>query len=250
MKLSIFTFSFFLAMQLFAAVSEEIITSPLPCRQYVINSEIDGDTSLVIFLHGQGQRGNDNSAQIAMGKDQLIAYCLENKLKVVVIFPQCPETDMWMELQRRENALPAVKPSPSLMHVLDLTEAKAQEFNAAQTYITGFSMGGFGTWLAAGCRPELFDAAIPLCGAGDLDATENLLDIPIYTAHGTADDIVPVFCSRLMVNAIWNAGGEKVIYREMPDVGHDCWTEIYNSPQTWKWLFAQRRQKMPVLDMP
>lgn len=224
-------------------IQETLATSPLPCRQYVINGDLEGDFKLLIFLHGQGQRGNDNSAQISMGKDQLIEYCLANDVKVVAIFPQCPETDMWMRIQWQENALPKVKPTPSLLEVLNITEAKAKEFKAAETYITGFSMGGFGSWLAVGCRPDLFDAAAPLCGGGDLEAIENLAAVPMLVVHGTIDDIVPVFSSRIMVNAIWNAGGQKVIYQELPEVNHDCWTVTYNSPATWKWLFAQKKTK-------
>ena len=243
MKLSALIIFIFAAFNLLADVKEEEILTPLPCRQYVINGELEGDFKLLIFLHGQGQRGNDNTTQITMGKEELVNYCRDNNIKIVAIFPQCPESDMWMSIQPRLNALPAVKPTPSLMEVLNITEAKAAEFNASETYITGFSMGGFGTWLAVGCRPDLYDAAIPLCGAGDLEAVENLINTPIYTVHGTADDIVPVFCSRLMVNAIWNAGGTDVIYREIPDTGHDCWTETYSSPATWKWLFSQSRKK-------
>jgi predicted peptidase len=108
------------------------------------------------------------------------------------------------------------------------------------TFIAGLSMGGYGTWDLAARRPELFAAALPVCGGGDVARAPRLAKLPLWTVHGDKDGAVPVENSRRMVKAV-NAAGGKVIYEELPGRGHGVWGYTYGSDRILDWFFSQRR---------
>lgn len=113
--------------------------------------------------------------------------------------------------------------------------------NPDRVYVTGLSMGGFGTWVMAAEYPGLFAAAAPVCGGGNPAMAERLAALPIWAVHGAADDVVPVERSREMVNAIRAAGGN-MRYTELPGVGHGSWTAAYaDSDGVIPWLLRQAR---------
>lgn len=101
-------------------------------------------------------------------------------------------------------------------------------------------MGGYGTFSIVARYPEMFAAAAPLCGGGDLKDVSNMLTTPFLIAHGTLDKNIPVEQSRRMVEAIHQAGGV-VNYTEYPNLGHNVWDEVYNNPKFWQWMFSQKR---------
>ena len=103
-------------------------------------------------------------------------------------------------------------------------------------------MGGFGTFGAIAIRPNLFAAAIPVCGGWDPMDAEKMKGVVLWVFHGDADRTVPVDRGRRMVEAVKHAGGSPK-YTEYPGVGHNSWSKIYATPATWTWLFAQRRKK-------
>jgi predicted peptidase len=105
-------------------------------------------------------------------------------------------------------------------------------------YLTGLSMGGFGTWDAIARRPDFFAAAIPICGGGDLKTASRIKDLPIWCFHGGADPVVAVELSRTMVDAIKAAGGHPK-YTEYEGVAHDSWTQTYKNNELFQWLFQQ-----------
>jgi predicted peptidase len=107
-------------------------------------------------------------------------------------------------------------------------------------YLTGISMGGYGSWDLAARMPEWFAAVIPICGGGDETTAPKLKGLPIWCFHGAADKAVPVERSRTMVEAVKAAGGT-VQYTEYEGVGHDSWSPAYRDPATLDWLFRQRR---------
>jgi predicted peptidase len=109
-------------------------------------------------------------------------------------------------------------------------------------YITGLSMGGYGTWDALQRKPDYFAAAIPICGGGDVNGAEKMKDVPIWAFHGDADGAVKVSRSRDMIEALKAAGG-KPKYTEYPGGGHDSWTATYKNPEVMAWLFEQKRKK-------
>ena len=101
-------------------------------------------------------------------------------------------------------------------------------------------MGGYGTWDIVQRRPEVFAAAIPICGGGDSTLAWKIRNVPIWAFHGDKDDAVPVARSRQMVSALWQCNGN-VRYREYPGVGHGCWIATYNDNQVLDWFFSQSK---------
>jgi predicted peptidase len=101
-------------------------------------------------------------------------------------------------------------------------------------------MGGFGTWSLIAEKPELFAAAAPICGGGDLNKAEKMTKIPIWAFHGDADTVVKPELSRNMIKAIEKAGG-KPKYTEYPGVGHDSWSQTYSNPEFIEWLFSHKK---------
>ena len=126
--------------------------------------------------------------------------------------------------------------------VLGLLEALEGEFSidASRVYVAGQSMGGIGTWSYIIARPDLFAAAIPLCGAGDASRAAVIAKIPIWAFHGADDPTIPVKESRTMIAAIKQAGGNPR-YTEYPGVGHEVWLKAFQEKGLVEWLFAQHK---------
>jgi len=109
-----------------------------------------------------------------------------------------------------------------------------------RVYLTGLSMGGFGTWSLAAANPKRFAAIAPICGGGNTADAKKLATLPMWVFHGAKDPTVPVQRSREMVEAIKVAGGN-IKYTEYPEAGHDSWTETYDNPALYEWFLAQKR---------
>ena len=200
--------------------------------------------AVLMFLHGAGERGNDNQLQLKNCAAEIVNFCDTEKIKAVLLFPQCPQNVRWIE---QSWSLPEHEmtpdPAPQLKHALELLDSViAQEkCDPDRVYISGISMGGFGTWEALSRRPEFFAAAIPVCGGGDVAQAPKLKDIPIRAFHGGADSVVMVKRSRDMVAAIRAAGGTKISYTEYPGVDHNSWTATFANQDNLRWLFSQSR---------
>ena len=200
--------------------------------------------AVLLFLHGAGERGNDNQLQLKHCAADLVNFCEREKIKAVLLFPQCPQNVMWIEqswsLTEHEMT---PEPTPQLRHALELLDSVIgqEKCDAERVYISGISMGGFGTWEALSRRPEFFAAAIPVCGGGDVRQAPKLKDIPIRVFHGSEDSVVNVKRSRDMVAAIRAAGGTKISYTEYPGVNHNSWSATYADHDNLRWLFSQSR---------
>jgi predicted peptidase len=198
---------------------------------------------LVLFLHGAGERGDDNERQLVHGMGDLAKSDMRGRHPAFVVAPQCPDGKRWVEVpwEADSHELPE-QASESLSLVLKLLEELSNEFSLDpnRIYVTGLSMGGFGAWDLLTRRPELVAAAIPICGGGDPKHVALFKGTPIWAFHGDGDETVKVKRSREMVKALRAAGGQPV-YTEYEGVGHDTWTETYANRAVWDWLFAQRR---------
>lgn len=198
---------------------------------------------LVLFLHGAGERGSDNRRQMVHGIKSLVAFSKAYGEPCFYLIPQCPEGRQWVKVPwgAKSHAIPE-SPSEELALALDLVKAKAAEWpiDKDRIYITGISMGGYGTWDAISREPGLFAAAIPICGGGDVACAERLKGLPIWVFHGSADEAVPVCRSRNMVEALRRAGG-RVLYHEYPGAGHNVWSRTYDNAVVLRWLFDQRK---------
>ena len=109
-----------------------------------------------------------------------------------------------------------------------------------RVYVTGLSMGGFGTWALAVHTPDRFAAILPVCGGGDPRQAKRIAHIPAWVFHGAKDPLVPLAASQKMVEALKKNGGS-VKFTVYPEAGHDAWTETYANPQIYEWLLQQKR---------
>ena len=225
----------------------EVFATPagefLNYRQYLPKNIPAGKkVPLVLFLHGAGERGNDNLAQLKHGVLSLIRYGAATNDPAIILVPQCPNGMQWVNVPwaAKSHTMPA-QPSQPMKLALALLHAKKAVLpvDPARVYVTGVSMGGYGTWDAVQREPALFAAAMPICGGGDTAGAPTIKNVPIWAFHGDTDGAVPVERSRDMVKALQACGG-KVQYREYPGAGHDVWTRTYNDPAVLAWFFAQR----------
>ena len=202
---------------------------------------------LVIFLHGGGERGNDNVSQLKWGVQNFATDEALMKYKAIVLAPQSPSDGRWsnFEGQFRDSDQPlrlADTPSKPLQMTMEVVDQLIENFSVdtSRIYITGMSMGGFGTWDAIARWPDRFAAAVPVCGGGDPSTAKRIAHIPIWVTHGADDPTVPPELSREMVNALRKAGA-KPGYTEYPAVGHFSWLQTYTDENIMAWLFSQRK---------
>jgi predicted peptidase len=198
---------------------------------------------LVIFLHGAGERGNDNVKQSVHGVPQFASEENRKKYPCFLIAPQCPEGKKWVEVDWSADTHETPKePSESAKLTLELVDSLMKKYpiDPKRVYLTGLSMGGYGTWDLLARRPDFFAAGVAICGGADEATAEQIKAVPVWVFHGAKDTAVKPIRSRRMVEALKKAGS-KVKYTEYPDVGHDSWNPAYRDPELMKWLFEQKK---------
>lgn len=199
---------------------------------------------LILFLHGAGERGDDNEAQLK--NDEFLSLVLDPEHPAFLIAPQCPKDQSWSRMRRPWDQPESgpVEPTPVMKLVMELLDKIRQEqsIDPDRVYVTGLSMGGFGTFDLLLRRPHDFAAAVPICGGGPTSRAKEIAHIPLWIFHGGADPVVPVKLSQDMVEALRQAGAD-VHYTEYPGVGHNSWAKAYQEPELRKWLFAQVRKQ-------
>jgi predicted peptidase len=198
---------------------------------------------LVLFLHGAGERGDDNQRQLIHGGRNFSDPQLRKRHPAFIVVPQCPDDKKWVEVpwDGKNHSMPG-EASESLQLAFDLLGELGKEFSvdASRIYGVGLSMGGYGVWDILQRKPELLAAAIPICGGGDPAHVERFKSTPVWVFHGADDPVVTPDRSRTMVKALQEAGG-RPIYTEYEGVGHDSWTATFDNRLVWDWLFAQHR---------
>lgn len=203
---------------------------------------------LVVFLHGAGERGDDNAAQLRHGAPVFAKPENREKFPCFVFAPQCPKEQTWSAVKGWTDPVSySDQPKPALKLALGAIDSLMKEFSIDpdRVYVTGLSMGGFGTWDLISREPGRWAAAAPICGGGDPSRIAIAKGIPVWAFHGMKDATVPVLRSQEMVGALKDAGGQ-VLYSEYPYIAHDSWSTAYNEPMLLPWMFAQRRgQSVP-----
>lgn len=196
---------------------------------------------LLVFLHGAGERGDDNQNQLKWGREWMEKAVTE--FQAVVVAPQCPGDCRWVEVNWNLKAhdMPAEMSQPMRL-LFDLLPGIEKEFaiNPARRYISGLSMGGYGTWDALCRRPDYFAAGVPICGGADEKQAKAVARVPVWVFHGAVDGTVPVIRARNIVEAVKKAGGTPK-YSEYPGVNHFSWVNAFIEPDLLKWLFQQKR---------
>jgi predicted peptidase len=202
---------------------------------------------VILFLHGAGERGDDGLIQTEVGLGRAIRHYVD-RFPAIVVMPQCRKDQWWTQDAMQEQALKAF-------------EQSVKEFNGdpERFYLTGISMGGYGTWSIAAKHPGKFAALAPICGgirppatiaipsaAPDSDAdpyaetARKIGKTPVWIFHGGADAVVPPDESRKMNEALKAAGGD-VRYTEYENVTHNSWDKAYAEPELMKWMFSQKK---------
>lgn len=190
-----------------------------------------GGAPLFLFLHGAGERGDAaiegdiNKVKVHGPPKLLDDAAFQKRWPCVMVAPQCQNGFGW---------------SPAQLHLL--LDAMEKEFviDKNRVYVSGISMGGFGSWMCLQHAPERFAAAAPICGGAKPEWGESLVNVSIWTFHGDADFVVPIGGTQKIVDAIRAAGGRRVVFTNYHGVGHDAWTQTYNNQLFYDWLWSQQ----------
>ena len=213
-----------------AQAMKKQITKTVACRYLLYLPKGYGKTRkrwpLILFLHGAGERGDDLELVKKHGPPKVAE---KKRLPFIVVSPQCPAGRWWTNC------------SDMLTALLDEVAAK-YAVDEGRIYLTGLSMGGYGTWSLAVEHPERFAAIAPICGGGNHHVVGVLKKVPAWVFHGEKDTVVPIVESERMVAALKACGGN-VKFTAYPEAAHDSWTKTYNSARLYEWFLKHRRGK-------
>ena len=224
-----------LPYRLYRSMAADTMSEPLP---------------LVIFLHGAGERGNDNCAQLKHCIRYFLDDTVTTRYPFLLIVPQCSPEKRWVstDWSLPEHTMDSV-PTAELRNVMSVLDSLTAcgAVDSTRVYICGISMGGYGTWDALQRWPEKFAAAIPICGGGDSAFAHAMKDIPVYIFHGLLDEIVMPSRSIQVYDALREAGNEEVVLITYPELGHACWDEAFSTAGLFEWLFGKRKLSLSDL---
>jgi predicted peptidase len=181
---------------------------------------------LMLFLHGAGERGDNMELVKTHGPPKLVEQ--KKDFPFILVSPQCPKGDRWSS----ENQL-------EFLTVLLDEVIKKYRVDVSRIYLTGLSMGGFGTWSLSIKHPNKFAAIVPICGGGNPDNVCEIKHVPTWVFHGAKDQTVLLERSEDMVNALKACDGN-VKFTVYPTATHDSWTETYNNPELYDWLLSHK----------
>lgn len=196
--------------------------------------EAMGSYPLVVFLHGSGERGDDNTSQLVHGGSVFSDPVNKEKYPAYVVFPQCPEGRMWAATESPSSFMPGAGEYPETVEehlVMELIDKLKADYriDPKRIYIAGISMGGIGAYDLVCRHPEVFAGATVMCGAVDPDRLQKVGDIDFTIYHGAADPLIPVICGREAYLQL-RKQGTPVTYIEFAGIGHECWTPAFNHP--------------------
>ena len=191
---------------------------------------------LILFLHGAGERGTNIWKVATHGPPKNVTE--HPDFPFIIVSPQCPEGQTWS--------------TDILVGLLD-DVTRRYPVDVSRVYLTGLSMGGYGTWKLGLAHPEKFAAIAPICGGGEFisvllasrDKAQALKSLGVWAFHGAKDPVVPLQESQRMVDALRRAGVEEVRFTIYPEAEHNSWTETYNNPEFYQWLLKHERHPAP-----
>ncbi len=190
---------------------------------------------LLLFLHGLGESSDTDLDRVTIhGPAKMVE--MQPDFPFVLVTPQCPPPG------KEKTAIVKAWRPEQLIQLVDHVASKLP-IDDTRIYVTGLSMGGYGTWRLAAAHPERFAAILPVCGGGEPETmAAKLRGVPIWAFHGAKDSVVPVSESEKMADAVTNAGGN-VRFTVYADAEHDSWTQTYSNPEVYDWLLSQQRTK-------
>ncbi|GHA26821.1 phospholipase [Salinimicrobium marinum] len=205
---------------------------------------------IVLFLHGAGERGNDNESQLTHGADLFLKSENRKDFPAIVIFPQAPKEDYWANVEVNREVVPyefnfrnEEEPTKALHLVMALLNSVTSEkyTDKNRIYVGGLSMGGMGTYEILSRMPETFAAAFAICGGADPVITEKYpKNFNIWIFHGEQDNVVPPELSKTMARQINTHGGNAKLSL-YPDDNHNSWDSAFSEPYLLSWLFSHQK---------
>ena len=217
----------------------------LPFRLYrsqKANSQFS--VPLVVFLHGAGERGDDNYRQLKHCVKYFLDDTITGRYPFLLLVPQCPEGKRWVNTDWN---LPShqmeSEPTVELQAVMAVVDSLigCGAVDPTRVYISGISMGGFGVWDALQRWPDRFVAAIAICGGGDPSYSDRMKDLPIYIFHGLKDSVVLPSRSIQMYEALKASGSHDYLLITYPNFNHQCWDQAFSTPGLFYWLFGNKK---------
>ncbi|MDR6561435.1 MULTISPECIES: prolyl oligopeptidase family serine peptidase [unclassified Arcicella] len=210
---------------------------------------------LILFLHGAGERGNDNEKQLTHGAKLFLKDENRENFPCIVIAPQCPTDNYWASVKVDRSTSPITlgfdyhnQSTTPMLSFMDIVKQVCQDesVDKSRLYIIGLSMGGMGTFETVYRYPKVFAAAIPICGGGDVEKYDKSVKrTSFWVFHGDADQVVDVNNSRKIVEKLKQLKID-VKYTEYPNVKHNSWDNVFQEPDLLPWLFAHKRKKVQL----
>ena len=224
----------------------------LPYRiLYPVNYDKTKKYPLLLFLHGAGERGRDNEKQLTWGSKLFITEENRKNFPAIVVIPQCPEESFWAVMKTDQTKQPPVRtfdytvePNWPLAAANELVKKLSNEegVDKKQIFISGLSMGGMGTFESVYRYPDMYAAALPICGGGDVNHYDKrVAKVPFWIFHGDADAVVNPQLSRDMVEKLKSLKAE-VRYSEYPGVNHDSWKNAFAEPDYLSWMLSHKKK--------
>lgn len=186
--------------------------------------ESESKWPLVVFLHGAGERGDNLDLVKIHGPPKMVEQ--GKKLPFILVSPQCPADGWW-----------PYQPVPELIDFIE----KNYRVDPDRIYLTGLSMGGYGTWSFAARQPHRYAAVVPICGGCVPYLMRGLGHLPIWAFHGDKDTAVPLSESERLIRVLKGIGNDKVKFTVFPDTGHNSWAAAYAMDELFTWMLAQTR---------
>jgi predicted peptidase len=251
LSLLFFCVTGFLQSQTTAAYQKLVFikgTDTLPYRLLLPeNYNTSNKYPLILFLHGAGERGNDNEAQLVHGASLFLRDSIRKRYPSIVLFPQCPADGYWSNVKAKNSEKDdrdfqfQVKGKPTtamaLLQKLLMEILNTYPVDRSRIYVGGLSMGGMGTFEIVARNPYLFAAAFPICGGADVSAAKKLVRTSWWVFHGAKDDVVLPRYSERIVRALQELKAN-VTFSLYPDANHNSWDQAFAEPALFSWMFS------------
>ncbi|MGB4397722.1 MAG: prolyl oligopeptidase family serine peptidase [Daejeonella sp.] len=203
---------------------------------------------VLFVLHGAGERGNNNEAQLTHGGKLFQSERMRKDFPAIVVFPQCPTNDFWANVQfKNTNERFAFQkggePGKAMKLLIDLVGnfRSLKYTDNDRFYVGGLSMGGMGTLEILRRKPRVFAAAFAICGGDNVENVKKYKKIPLWFFHGEKDNVVPVEKSKVVVAELQRLNAPEVKLTLYPEANHNSWDPAFAEPELLTWLFSHRR---------